>query len=73
MKLGEGVIARKRKVRSYDASPERQAHDEQNALALLDEGFRLSNLSSNKLGGHRCTEPRKVWLEGLLWKKTKMS
>jgi REP element-mobilizing transposase RayT len=73
MKLGEEVIGRKRKVRGYDASPERQAHGEQNALALLDEGLRLANLSADELAGHRCTEPRKVLLAGLLWKKTTMS
>lgn len=69
MNLGEEVIGRKRKARGYDASPERQAHGEQNALALLDEGLRLANLSADELAGHRCTEPRKV----LLWKKTTMS
>ena len=45
----------------------------QNALALLDEGFRLANLSSDKLRGHRCTESQKVLLAELLWKKTTMS
>jgi hypothetical protein len=59
MKLGEEVIGRKRKARGYDASPERQAHGEQNALALLDEGLRLANLSADELAGHRCTEPRR--------------
>ena len=73
MKLGEGVIGRKRKARSYGASSERQTHGEQNALALLDEGFRLANLSSDKLRGHRCTESQKVLLAELLWKKKTMS
>ena len=73
MKLGEGVSDQKRKARSYDASPERQAHGEQNALALMKEGLRLANLSADELAGHRCTEPRKVLLAGLLWKKTTMS
>ena len=40
---------------------------------FLDEGFRLANLSSDKLRGHRCTESQKVQLPELLWKKTKMS
>ena len=28
---------------------------------------------ADELAGHRCTEPRKVLLAGLLWKKTTMS
>ena len=73
MKLGQGVIGQKCKAWSYDASPERQAHGEQNALALLEEGLRLANLSADELGGHRCTEARKVLLAGLRWKKTTIS
>jgi putative transposase len=73
MKLGEETIGRKRKARSYDASLERKAHGEQKALELLDEGLRVAGLAKEELAGHRCTEPRKVLLAGLLWKKTTVS
>ena len=73
MELGKKTIGRKRKARGYDASPERKAHGEQKALALLEEGLRVANLNSEELAGHRCTEPRKALLAGLLWKKTTVS
>jgi hypothetical protein len=73
MKLGEATIGRKRKARGYDASPERKAHGEQSALALLEEGLRVAKLTKDELAGYRCTEPRKVLLAGLLWKKTTVS
>jgi hypothetical protein len=73
MKLGEAAIGRKRKARGYDASPERKAHGEQKALELLEEGLRVAKLTKDELAGHRCTEPRKVLLAGLLWKKTTVS
>jgi REP element-mobilizing transposase RayT len=73
MKLGEAAIGRKRKARSYDASPERKAHGEQKALDLLEEGLRVAGLAKEELAGHRCTEPRKVLLAGVLWKKTTVS
>ena len=73
MKVGEAAIGRTRKARSYDASPERQAHGEQKALELLEEGLRAAGLGKEELAGHRCTEPRKVLLAGLLWKKTTVS
>jgi REP element-mobilizing transposase RayT len=73
MKLGKGVLDRERKARGYDASPERQAHGEQKALELLEEGLRVANLSADELPGHRCTEPRKVLLAALLWKRTTVS
>jgi hypothetical protein len=73
MKLGEATIGRKRKARGYDASPERKAHGEQSALVLLEEGLRLAKLTKSELAGYRCTEPRKVLLACLLWKKTTVS
>ena len=73
MKLGEATIGRKRKGRGYDASPERKAHGEQSALALLEEGLRVAKLTKDELAGYRCTEPRKVLLAALLWKKTTVS
>jgi REP element-mobilizing transposase RayT len=73
MKLGEETIGRKRKARSYDASLERKAHGEQKALDLLEAGLRVAGLAKEELAGHRCTEPRKVLLAGLLWKKTTVS
>ena len=73
MKLGEAAIGRKRKARGYDASPERKAHGEQSALALLEEGLRVAKLTKDELAGYRCTEPRKVLLAALLWKKTTVS
>jgi hypothetical protein len=36
---------------------------------LLDEGLRLANLRANELAAHRSTEPVKVLLAGLLWKR----
>jgi hypothetical protein len=73
MKLGEATIGRKRKARGYDASPERKAHGEQSALALLEEGLRVAKLTKDELAGYRSTEPRKVLLAALLWKKTTVS
>jgi REP element-mobilizing transposase RayT len=73
IKLGEAAIGQERKARGYDASLERKAHGEQEALALLEEGLRVASLTQDELAGHRCTEPRKVLLAGLLWKKTTVS
>lgn len=73
LKLGEVAIGRKRKARGYDASLERKAHGERSALALLEEGLRLAKISKDELAGYRCTEPRKVLLAVLLWKKTTVS
>ena len=73
MKVGEAAIGRNRKARGYDASLERQAHGEQKALELLEEGLRAAGLVKEELAGLRCTEPRKVLLAGLLWKKTTVS
>ena len=63
---GLAAIGRKRKERSYDASPERKAHGEQKALELINEGLRAAGLIKQELAGHRCTNPRKVLLAGLL-------
>jgi putative transposase len=49
------------------------AHGEQKARALLAEGLRMAELSDDDLAGFRCTEPRKVLLAALLWKKTTVS
>jgi REP element-mobilizing transposase RayT len=73
MKLGGTLIARKRKARGYTASPELMAHGEQKARALLAEGLRVAELSDDDLAGFGCTEPRKVLLAALLWKKTTVS
>jgi len=66
--LGENA-----RPRGYDASPEMKAPGEQQALALLEEGLRVANLAKEELVGLGCTEPRKVLLAGLLWKKTTVS
>ncbi len=50
-----------------------KAHGEQQALALLEEGLRVANLAKEDLIGRGCTEPRKVLLAGLLWRKTTVS
>jgi REP element-mobilizing transposase RayT len=73
IKLGEAAIGQERKARGYDASLERKAHGEQKALALLEEGLSVASLTKDELAEHRCTEPRKVLLAGLLWKKTTVS
>ena len=73
LKLGEAVIGRKRSARGYDASPEMKAHGKQQALALLEEGLRVATPPKEDLIGQGCTEPRKVLLAGLLWKKTTVS
>lgn len=73
MKLGGSLIGRKRKSRGYTSSPELMAHDEQKARALLAEGLRVAELSDDDLAGFGCTEPRKVLLAALLWKKTSVS
>lgn len=73
LKLGGDAIGRNRKARGYDASPERQAHGEQTAMELLEEGLRLAQMGGEDLAGSRCTDPRKVLLAWLLWKKTTVS
>ena len=50
-----------------------KAYGEQQAPALLEEGLRVANLAKEKLVGLGCTEPRKVFLPRLLWKKTTVS
>ena len=49
------------------------AHGEQKAEELLAQGLRVAGLSREDLAGCRCTEPRKVLLAALLWKKTTVS
>ena len=73
MKVGKAAIGRKRKERRYDASPKRKAHGEQKALVLINEGLQAAGLSKQELAGHRCTNPRKMLLAELLWKKTTVS
>ena len=73
MKVGEAAIGRNRKARSYAASPERKAHGEEKARDLFNEGLRAAGFSEEELAEHRCTEPRKVLLAVLLWKKTTVS
>ena len=71
LKLGEAATGRKREARGYDASLKMTAHGEQQAPALLEEGLRVANLAKEKLVGVGCTEPRKVFIPRLLWKKTR--
>jgi len=73
LKLGGGALGRKRKARGYDASPERQAQAEQTAMALLEQGLRVAEMDAEELEATRCTDPRKVLLAWLLWKKTTVS
>ena len=70
---GETAIGRKRVAGGYDASPEMEAHDEQQALARVEKGLRVAKLVREELVGLICTEPRKVLLAELLWKKTTVS
>ena len=73
MKLGAKALGRKRQARGYVASPEMLAHGEKKAEELLAQGLRVAGLSCEDLDGCRCTEPRKVLLAALLWKKTTVS
>jgi hypothetical protein len=73
MKLGAKALGRKRQARGYVASPEMLAHGEKKAEELLAQGLRVAGLSREDLAGFRCTEPRKVLLAALLWKKTTVS
>jgi len=73
MKLGESALGQTRKARGYTASQEVLAHGEQKASALLTEGLIAAGLAGEDLAAYRCTEPRKVLLAALLWKKTTVS
>ena len=73
LKLGDAAIVRKPEAQGSDAGLEMKAQGEQHALALLEEGLRVANLSKEELVGLGCAEPLKVLLAGLLRKKTTVS
>ena len=73
VKLGEATLGKKRRARAYVGSRELEAHGEGEALKLLASGLEAAGLHESELSGRPCTDPCKVALAVMLWKKTTVS
>ena len=72
LKLAEGAIKRT-KSRAYRSSAVRQAHGLKQAEQWLGEGLEAAGLDRADLSRLRGSDPRKVALAELLWKRTTVS
>jgi hypothetical protein len=61
---------RKRTSRAYRRTAEVTAHSEQQAIRWFEDGLKAAGLELEDLGGLKGTDPRKLALAELLWKRT---
>jgi hypothetical protein len=73
VKLGEAAIGKRRRARGYVGSRELAAHGEAEALKMLAAGLKAAGFAKEDLAGRPCTDPCKVMLAFMLWKKTTVS
>lgn len=73
VKLGEAALGKKRRARGYVGSRELAAHGEAEALKMLAAGLAAAGLATKDLARRPCTDPCKVALASILWKKTTVS
>lgn len=64
---------RKRTSRAYRKAPQVRAHSEEQAERWLAEGLQLAGLVAKDLPGLKGSDPRKLALAEILWKKTTVS
>jgi REP element-mobilizing transposase RayT len=73
-KLAEKLMKeRKRSSRAYRKTPQVAAHSEKQAERLLAEGLQASGLAAKDLPVLKGSDPRKLALAELLWKRTTVS
>ena len=73
-KLSEKLMKeRKRSSRAYRKTPQVTAHSEQQAERWLDEGLTAAGLVVKDLSGLKGSDPRKLVLAEILWKRTTVS
>lgn len=73
-KLSEKLIKeRKRSSRAYRKTPQVTAHSEEQAERWLGEGLKAAGLSVKDLSGLKGSDPRKLVLAEILWKRTTVS
>jgi hypothetical protein len=72
LKLGEKLL-RKNRHRSYQASRERKAHGEQEAMEILKEGLAACGLMEKELKALPGSDVRKVAIAVKIWENTTMS
>jgi hypothetical protein len=72
LKLAEGAIKRT-KSRAYRSSAVRQTHGLKQAEQWLAEGLQAAGLDGTDLSRLKGSDPRKVVLTDLLWKRTTVS
>ena len=73
-KLSEKLITEgKRPSRNYRKTSAVRAHDEKQAKRWLSEGLKAAGLKSRELGDLKGSDPRKLALAELLWKRTTVS
>jgi putative transposase len=67
------IKAKKRSSRAYRKPPQVTAHSEEQAERWLAEGLKLAVLVARNLPGLKGSDPRKLALAELLWKRTTVS
>lgn len=73
-KLAEKLIKeRKRSSRAYRKTPQVVAHSEEQAERWLAEGLKAAGLVAKNLPGLKGSDPRKLALAELIWKRTTVS
>ena len=73
-KLSEKLMKeRKRSSRAYRKTPQVTAHSEEQAERWLDEGLTAAGLVVKDLSGLKGSDPRKLVLAEILWKRTTVS
>ena len=72
LKLGKKIIG-KGTSRTYARSPQRLAHDQQQAEQWVRQGLRIAGLKEKDLPDLKGNDERKVVLARLVWEKTTVS
>lgn len=73
-KLTEALVKeRKRSSRAYRKAPQVTAHSEQQAERWLKGGLKAAGLAASDLQGMKGSDPRKLAIAELLWKRTTVS
>ncbi len=70
LRVAKKTLGKARRSRAYKTSPERRAHGEKQARALLDQGLLAAGLTKSMLGGLKAGDPRKVHLAVVLSRQT---
>jgi hypothetical protein len=69
LKIGEAALSKTRS-RGRNASLEKQAHGEQEALRLVAEGMAIAGFTHEDLKKPHGSDPRKVAVARVVWERT---